>query len=89
MAQKLTEISIDEIIFRPAERSIVKQRNKNKEQRLLSIVKEALEQSRGRFLPQISFRENPEDVIQDKTLVYIFDKKENSTKNIENSTKKV
>jgi len=88
MAQKLTEIWIDEIIFRPAERSIVKQRNKNKEQRLLSIVKEALEQSRGRFLPQISFRENPEDAIQPKTLVYLFDKKENTIKNIEKSTKK-
>lgn len=46
IAQKLTEIGVDEIIFRPAERSIVKEWNKNKEQRLLSIIKEALEQSR-------------------------------------------
>jgi hypothetical protein len=48
-----------------------------------------MEQSRGRFLPQITFRENPEDTIQGKTIVYIFDKKENSIKSIENSTKKV
>ena len=88
IGQKLTELGVDEIIFRPAERSIIKQRNKNKEQRLLSIIKEALEQSRGRFIPQISFREHPEDAIQQNTLVYIFDKKENSIINTENSTKK-
>lgn len=88
ITQKLTEIWIDEIIFRPAERSIVKQLNKNKEKRLFSIVKEAVEQSRGRFVPQISFRENPEDAIQPDSILYFFDKKENSTTNIENSIKK-
>ncbi len=88
IAQKLTEIWIDEIIFRPAERSIIKERNKNKEQRLHTIIKEALEQSRGRFLPQISFREHPEDAIQQETLVYVFDKKENTTTDRETSPKK-
>ncbi len=88
IAQKLTEIWVDEIIFRPAERSIAKERNKNKEQRLVSIIKEALEQSRGRFMPQISFREHPEDTIQQDTLVYFFDKKEQSTTTLESTKKK-
>lgn len=88
IAQKLTELGVDEIIFRPAERSIIKQRNKNKEQRLNLIIKEALEQSRGRFMPQISFREHPEDTIQPDSLIYFFDKKENSITNIENTAKK-
>ncbi len=89
IAQKLTEIGVDEIIFRPAERSIVKEWNKNKEQRLLSIIKEALEQSRWWFMPQISFREHPEDTIQQDTLVYFFDKKEQSTTTLESTKKKV
>lgn len=88
ITQKLTEIWVDEIIFRPAERSIIKERNKNKEQRLLTIIKEALEQSRGWFMPQISFREHPEDAIQQDTLVYFFDKKELATTTIESVTKK-
>lgn len=88
IAQKLTELWVDEIVFRPAERSIIKQRNKNKEQRLHLIVKEATEQSRGWFIPQISFREHPEDTIQKDSIVYIFDKKENATTSIESSSKK-
>lgn len=88
IAQKLTELGVDEIIFRPAERSIIKQRNKNKEKRLQTIIKEALEQSRGRFMPQVSFREHPEDSIKKDTTIYIFDKKENATKIIESSSKK-
>jgi len=88
ITQKLVEIWVDEIIFRPAERSIIKERNKNKEQRLLSIIKEAVEQSRWWFMPQVWFREHPEDTIQEWSLVYIFDKKENSNTNIEISEKK-
>ncbi len=88
IAQKLTEIWVDEIIFRPAERAIVKEWNKNKEQRLLTIIKEALEQSRGRFMPQISFREHPEDIIQPDTHVYFFDKKEHATTTLETISKR-
>lgn len=89
IAQKLTEINVDEIIFRPSERSVIKQRNKNKEKRLLIIIKEALEQSRWWFIPQVSFKENPEKHIEEDTIVYFFDKKENATKSIDNTSKKV
>ncbi len=46
MVQKLTEIGIKKILFRPAERSVIKSWNDNKYQRLLRIAKEAVEQSR-------------------------------------------
>ncbi len=45
IVQKLCEIGIDTIIFRPAERSIIKTWNVKKEERLMKIAKEALEQS--------------------------------------------
>lgn len=89
IAQKLTEEGVSDIIFRPAERSIIKQRNKNKEKRLQTIIKEALEQSRGRFMPEVSFREHPEDSILEDSHVYIFDKKENATTNLAPSASKV
>lgn len=80
ITQKLTEIGIDEIVFWPAERSVIKQRNKNKVPRLQKIMQEAVEQSRWRFLPEMSFREHPEDLIKD-TNVIIFDKQENKNEN--------
>ncbi|HCB51694.1 TPA: hypothetical protein DEP21_03930 [Patescibacteria group bacterium] len=46
ITQKLTEIGIAKILFRPGERSVIKERNKNKAIRLQKIVKEATEQSR-------------------------------------------
>lgn len=92
IVQKLTEIWIDEIIFWPAERSIIKTRNTNKEQRLEKIIKEASEQSWNWFLPKISFQEKPENIIQNQSII-IFDKvnweikkdRENNIKNISNS----
>lgn len=58
IVQKLSEIGINEILFRPAERSVIKQRNEKKAERLRKIAKEAVEQSRGRQLPKIA-RWNP------------------------------
>jgi RsmE family RNA methyltransferase len=46
IVQKLCEIGIDNIIFRPAERSVIKVWNEKKEERLGKISKEAVEQSR-------------------------------------------
>jgi len=46
IVQKLSEIGVDEIAFWPAERSVIKQRNEKKADRLHKIAKEAVEQSR-------------------------------------------
>jgi len=71
--QKLTEIGVSEIIFRPSERSVIKVWNENKVARLEKIMKEALEQSRGRHLPKILFCPNIEDYVKDGHVI-IFDK---------------
>ena len=55
IVQKLAEIGIHEIVFRPAERSVIKQWNEKKAERLIKIAKEAVEQSRGYQLPRISW----------------------------------
>lgn len=57
IVQKLTEIWIQNIIFRPSQRSVIKVRNHQKGERLQKIAKEATEQSRGYSVPQISFSE--------------------------------
>ena len=64
IVQKLTEIGVNEIIFRPSERSVVKVWNENKATRLEKIMKEALEQSRGRHLPKISFAKDIEKILE-------------------------
>ena len=58
IVQKLTEIWIQNIIFRPSQRSVIKVRNSQKEERLQKIAKEALEQSRWYSVPKISFSVN-------------------------------
>ncbi len=58
IAQKLTEIGIDRIIFWQAERSVIKWYNTNKIQRILNISREASEQSRRWTLPEIFFLED-------------------------------
>ena len=55
IVQKLTEIWIQRIILRPAERSVVKSFSPNKQERLHKIMQEALEQSRGWEMPKIQF----------------------------------
>ena len=46
IVQKLTECGLDEILFWPSERSIIREWNPKKEERLYKIIKEAVEQSR-------------------------------------------
>ncbi|MEI7562212.1 MAG: RsmE family RNA methyltransferase [bacterium] len=64
IVQKLCEIGIAHITFWPAERSIIKQWNEKKAERLRKIAKEAIEQSRGRFFPKISFVEKIENILE-------------------------
>jgi len=73
IVQKLTEIGVNEIIFRPSERSIIREWNEKKAMRLEQIMKEALEQSRGRHLPKIMFCLNIEHYLKDSSVI-IFDK---------------
>ncbi|MDR0282368.1 MAG: RsmE family RNA methyltransferase [Candidatus Peribacteria bacterium] len=54
IVQKLSEIGVSEIVFRPAERSVITQWNEKKADRLQKIAKEAVEQSRGVSIPKIS-----------------------------------
>ncbi len=58
--QKLSEIWIQNIYIRVSEKSIIKQYNENKFNRLKKISKEATEQSFNRITPQIYFVKNDE-----------------------------
>lgn len=77
IAQKLTEIGINEIIFWNAERSVIKQKNENKFKRIHNITKEASEQARRRTLPKIDFVEKAENINaffnKENSNIYIFD----------------
>lgn len=74
IAQKLSEIWVDEIIFRPSERSVIKEFNEKKLERLNLIIKEAVEQSRWRFLPKVSFTKDITEVNTKDAAVIVFDK---------------
>ncbi|MEI6426134.1 MAG: RsmE family RNA methyltransferase [Candidatus Absconditabacteria bacterium] len=76
IVQKLAEIGIDQIIFWPSERSIIKEWNAKKAERVSKIAKEATEQSRNRFMPEIKFSNTP--ILSDTTEYVIFDKTEGS-----------
>ena len=78
IVQKLTECGLDQILFRPSERSVIKERNEKKEERLHKIIKEAVEQSRGWVMPELIFTTNPKELIGTNPLV-IFDKQQNSS----------
>ena len=73
IVQKLTEIGVNEIIFRPSERSIIREWNEKKAIRLEKIMKEALEQSRGWHLPTLTFASDIHEYIQNNKLI-VFDK---------------
>ncbi|HBB04924.1 TPA: hypothetical protein DCZ39_08890 [Patescibacteria group bacterium] len=73
IVQKLTECALDQIVFWPSERSIITQWNPKKEERLQKIIREALEQSRGRHTPELIFTTTPKDIVGDTPLV-VFDK---------------
>lgn len=77
--QKLTEIWIKNIYFRPSERSVIKTRNDKKIQRINSIAREAIEQSWWRYLPNIEFKKTISEIIKWKNIV-IFDKSNDSIK---------
>lgn len=75
IVQKLSEIGIDKIIFWPSERSIIKERNGKKEERLQKIIKEAVEQSRWRKLPELQFTTDISEHIENAEMI-VFDKRE-------------
>ena len=75
ITQKLTEIWMDEIAFWPSERSIIKEWNQKKEERLNKIIKEAVEQSRSWKFPEIKFVNNIREIIWDWELI-VFDKED-------------
>ena len=51
--QKLTEIGVNRNVFRPAKRSQIHDLPEKKRERLALIAREAIEQSRGRTVPEI------------------------------------
>lgn len=73
IAQKLSEIGISKIIFWPSERSVIKEWNSKKEERILKIIKEAVEQSRWRHVPELIFTSNVAEYVQNAEVI-IFDK---------------
>jgi len=73
IVQKLTECALDQIIFRPSERSVIKERNTKKAERINKIIKEAVEQSRGRTIPELHFATDIKEYLKD-TEVIIFNK---------------
>jgi 16S rRNA (uracil1498-N3)-methyltransferase len=73
IVQKLAEIWINNIYFRPSERSVLKERNDKKLERLEKISQEAVEQSRWREIPKIEFIKDISTIIQNKKVI-IFDK---------------
>lgn len=86
IVQKLTEIWIQRIILRPAERSVVKSFSTNKYERLQKIMQEALEQSRGWEMPKIQFITDLKELYKEYQLC-IFDLKENSNGKVKNIDK--
>lgn len=76
IVQKLSEIGIKHIYFWPSERSVIKEWNEKKAERLNKIAKEAIEQSRWRFLPEIKFEKDISKIIEWKNII-VFDKCEN------------
>jgi 16S rRNA (uracil1498-N3)-methyltransferase len=72
IVQKLSEIWVDEIYFRPSERSVLKDWNNKKWERLQKISQEAVEQSRWWKLPKIEFVKNIFPVLQNKKII-VFD----------------
>jgi len=72
IVQKLSEIGVSEIAFRPAERSIIKQWNEKKVERLHKIAKEAVEQSWGVRVPRIVWCDDVRKACEGKGVV-MFD----------------
>ncbi len=81
IVQKLSELSISEIIFWPSDRSVIKNFNTKKYDRLNKISKEAVEQSWWWILPEIRFVDQLKSILWNKKFI-IFDKKENTIKQL-------
>lgn len=81
IVQKLSELSISEIIFWPSDRSIIKSFNNKKYDRLNKISKEAVEQSWWWILPEIRFVDQLKGIIWNKKLI-VFDKEESQIKQL-------
>lgn len=81
IVQKLSEIGIKNIYFWPSDRSIIRQRNEKKLERINKIAKEAIEQSRWRQLPKIAFEKDISKIIEWKEVI-VFDKSEYNIKSI-------
>ena len=77
IVQKLSEIWIKNIFFRPSERSIIRERNEKKLERINKIAKEAIEQSRWRELPKITLEKDISKIIEWKEVI-VFDKSESN-----------
>lgn len=73
LTQKISEIWIKHIYFWPSERSIIRERNDKKNERLNKIAKEAIEQSWWWFIPEIKFVKNISEIIWWKNII-VFDK---------------
>lgn len=73
VVQKLSEIWIEEIIFRRAERSIIHELSQNKIERYSKISQEATEQSRWRKTPDIYIVKNIYDHTKNYNNIYIAD----------------
>ena len=81
IVQKLSEIWIKYIYFRPSERSIIRERNEKRLERINKIAKEAIEQSRWRQLPKITFEKDISKIIEWKNII-VFDKSKYDFKSI-------
>lgn len=73
IVQKLTECGLDQIVFRPSERSVIKEWNTKKEERLHKIITEATEQSRGRIVPELRFINDISPYLKGSQVI-VFDK---------------
>lgn len=73
IVQKLTEIWINHIVFWPSERSVIRDANSTKIDRLEKISREALEQSWWWNLPSIEFVDDIKNIVENMNLL-VFDK---------------
>jgi len=71
IVQKLAEIWIQNIVFWPSERSLLKEKNLNKRNRLEKITLEATEQSRNWTNPKIEFIADISDFIKWKSIAVL------------------
>jgi len=83
IVQKLTEIGISHLYLWAAERSQLNELKENKMQRLQKIMKEAMEQSRGWKIPQISIIQDLKSLQKEWNFV-VFDLPKEGMKKEEN-----